>query len=144
MALSDQLSKLAARAKEAEDRTAAAQKKAKADLEQDVKAARESAQAQADRLRKNAETDKAMLSDWWDDMQRSWNDHLATVRDNIDQRRAQHDLKTAQREADSAEEDASFAIDYAYGAVEEAEYAVLDATLARMDAEELAATAPKS
>ena len=144
MALSDQLSKLAARAKEAEDRSAAAQKKAKADLEQDVKSAREEAQAHADQLRKNAETDKAMLSDWWDDMQRSWNEHLGKVRDNIDQRRAEHDLKTAQRNAESAEEDAAFAIDYAYGAIEEAEYAVLDATLARMDADELAATSAKS
>ena len=45
MALSDQLSKLAARAKEAEDRAAAAMTKAKAQLEQDVKTARESAQA---------------------------------------------------------------------------------------------------
>jgi hypothetical protein len=37
MAASDQLSNLRARAKEAEDRVAAAQGKAKADLEQDVK-----------------------------------------------------------------------------------------------------------
>ena len=36
MAVSDQLSKLAARAKEAEDRAAAAQAKATATLEQDV------------------------------------------------------------------------------------------------------------
>jgi len=144
MALSDQLSKLAARAKQAEDRTAAAQTKAKAELEQDVKSARESAQVHADQLRKNAETDKALLSDWWDDMQRSWNDHLATVRDNIDQRRVEHDLKTAQRNADSAEEDAAFAIDYAYGAIEEAEYAVLDATLARKDADELATGSAKT
>ena len=50
MALSDQLTKLAAKAKEAEDRAAAAKTKAKADLEQDVKEARESAQAHADQL----------------------------------------------------------------------------------------------
>ena len=49
MAASDQLSKLRARAKEAEDRVAAAQGKAKADLEQDVKQARETAQADARR-----------------------------------------------------------------------------------------------
>jgi hypothetical protein len=40
MAASDELSKLAARAKEAEDRTAAARSKAKADLERDVETAR--------------------------------------------------------------------------------------------------------
>src|SRR6478672_8766704 len=46
MALSDQLTQLAARAKEAEDRAAAAKTKARAQLEQDVKTARKASQAQ--------------------------------------------------------------------------------------------------
>jgi hypothetical protein len=140
MALSDQLSKLAAKAKEAEDRAAAAQGKAKADLQKDVKTARDSAQARADQLRKNAETDKGTVSDWWTDVQRSWSEHVATVRQHVDEKRAEHDLDAAQRDAYSAEEDAAFAIDYAYGAVEEAEYAVLDAILARKDADDLASS----
>ena len=45
MALSDELSKLAARAREAEQRVAAATSEARAQLEQDVKGAREAAQA---------------------------------------------------------------------------------------------------
>ena len=45
MALSDQLTQLAARIKELEDRAAAAQAKAKDDLEQDVKRSRDSAQS---------------------------------------------------------------------------------------------------
>jgi hypothetical protein len=139
MTLSDQLTKLAAKAKEAEDRAAAAKTKAKAELEQDVKDARASAQAQADQLHKNAQTDKGKISSWWDDMQRSWREHLDTIRRHVDERKATHDLEAAKRNADSAEEDAAFAIDYAYGAIEEAEYAVLDATLARMDADELEA-----
>jgi hypothetical protein len=134
MALSDQLTQLAARAKEAEDRAATANTKAKAELEQEVKEARESAQAQADQLHKSAETGKGKLSAWWDDMQRSWHQHLDTIRQHVDERRATHDLESAQRNAESAEEDAAFAIDYAYGAIEEAEYAVLGATLARLDA----------
>ena len=56
MTLSEQLTKLAAKAKEAEDRATAAKTKAKAELEQDVKQARKSAQAQADQLHKNAKT----------------------------------------------------------------------------------------
>jgi hypothetical protein len=138
MALSDQLTKLATRAKEAEDHAAAAQSKARAQLEKDVKAARESAQGQANQLRKTAEANKGKISDWWDGVQQSWNDHVATVRQNIDEKRAEHDLNAASRDADNAEDDAAFAIDYAYGAIEEAEYAVLDATLARMDADALA------
>ena len=139
MALSDQLTKLAARAKEAEDHAAAAKSKARAQLEQDVKTARESAKSQADQLRKTAEANKGQISDWWDGVQKSWNDFIATARQNIDEKRAEHDQNVANRAADNAEDDAAFAIDYAYGAIEEAEYAVLDATLARMDAEALAA-----
>jgi predicted nucleic acid-binding Zn-ribbon protein len=58
VALSDQLTELAARAKDVEDRAAAAQSKAKADLEQDVADARASAQAQAKKLRESAEERK--------------------------------------------------------------------------------------
>jgi len=139
MALSDQLTTLSARAKEAEDRVAAAQNKARGELEKDVKSARESAKAQADQLSKTVENQKGKLSAWWARLQRSWEEHTAEVREHIDERRASHDLEAAKREADSAEEDASFAVDYAYAAIEEAEYAVLDARLARMNADELAA-----
>src|SRR5438128_32892 len=65
MALSDQLTKLAARAKEAEDRAVAAKTKARAELEQDVQSARETAQAQADQMRETAEANKGKVSDWW-------------------------------------------------------------------------------
>ena len=54
MALSDQLAKLAARAKQAEERAAAAQEKARTDLESDVSAARASAEAQGEKLRDTA------------------------------------------------------------------------------------------
>jgi cell division septum initiation protein DivIVA len=65
MALSDQLTKLAARAKEAEDRAAAAKTKARAELEQDVQSAREAAQAQADQMREAVEADQSRVSEWW-------------------------------------------------------------------------------
>jgi hypothetical protein len=138
MALSDQLANLAARTKQLEDRAAAARSKTKSDLEQDVKRARESVQEQADGLRQSVEANQGKISAWWDNLQRSWDEHLAAVRQDIGEKRAAHDLKKAQRFADQAEADAEFAINFAYGAVEEAEYAVLDATLARMEADELA------
>jgi hypothetical protein len=138
MAVSDQLTKLAARAKELEDREAAARGKAKADLQQDVANARASAQARADDLRKSAEKSEGQVSAWWDSVQRSWNEHIAAIRQNVDEKRAAHDRDSAERAAERAEDDALFAIDYAYAAIEEAEYAVLDAALARMDADDLA------
>jgi hypothetical protein len=141
MAASDELTKLAARAKEAEDRAAAARGKAKADLEHDVETARTSAQERAEKLRESADTSKDKISVWWHDIERSWNEHMATIRDDIDHRRAEHDVNRAGKRADRAEDDALFAIDYAYAAIEEAEYATLDAALARIEADELATTA---
>ena len=134
MAASDQLSKLSARAKEAEDRVAAAQGKAKADLEQDVKQARETAQADADQLHKDAEEGKGKVSAWWHDVQRSWHEHVAAIREDFDRKRAENDKERARRSAENAEDDAVFAIRYAEAAIDEAEYAVLDAALTRAEA----------
>jgi hypothetical protein len=139
MALSDQLNKMTAKAKDAEDRAAAAQAKAQADLEQDVENSRAVAQDQADSLRESAEAGKGRISAWWHDVQRSWNEHLAAMREDLENRRAERDADRAQENADRAEADASFAIDYASAAIDEAEYAVLDATLARKKADEMAA-----
>ena len=55
MALSDDLTKLAARTKEAVTRTAAARDQARADLEREVSSARASGDAQAEKLRQAAE-----------------------------------------------------------------------------------------
>jgi hypothetical protein len=140
MTLSDQLSDLAKRAKEVEDRVASAEQKTKADLEADVKEARESAQARADALRARAKESKGRISAWSGGVQESWHDHLVAVRKGADDRRAAHDLKSKQRAADRADEDAAFAIDYAYAAIEEAQYAALDADLARKEVEDLEPT----
>jgi hypothetical protein len=140
MALSDELTKLAARANEAEEHAAAAQSKAKADLEAEVKNARASAQAQADRLHESADANRARISAWWHDVQRSWNQHMAALKEDMTDRKAEHDLDRANKRAENAESDAAFAIAYASAAIEEAEYAVLDASLARMEADELAGT----
>ena len=140
MALSDQLTTLAARAKVAEDHAAAARQKATSDLQRDVQAAQESAAAQGDRLRKKVADTKDKASTGWDKVQRSWNEHLTDVRNDLEGRKAAHDLKSARRAADRAEEDAVWAIDYAYAAIDEADYAVLNAILARKDADGLATT----
>jgi hypothetical protein len=137
MALSDDVKKLADRAKDAEDRTAEAREKAKAELEADRDAARVAGEEQGKELRAVAEKGEEQISDAWKEMQISWNNATAALRENIQNRKAEHDLHQAQRSADLAEDDAKFAIDFAYSAIGEAEYAVLDATLARKEAEEL-------
>jgi hypothetical protein len=137
MALSDDLRKLAERAKEAEDHAAEAREKAKADLEADRDAARVAGEEQGKELQAVAEKGEEQISDAWKEMQISWNNATAALRENIQNRRAEQDLHKANRRADWAEDDAKFAIDFAYSAIVEAEYAVLDATLARKEAEEL-------
>jgi hypothetical protein len=139
-AFSDQLSALAARAKEAEDRAAAAKQRARSDLENEVNAVHESTRAHGDALRKKAEATKDKASAGWESVQRSWNDHLAGIRKNFEDRKAAHDLASARKSADRADQDADWAIDYAYAAVEEAESAVLDAIYARRAADELVTT----
>ena len=139
MALSDQLTQLAARAKEAEDHAGAVQGKAKADVQADVEQARASAQDRAKKLRESADANRNKLSVWWYDLQRTWNEHVAKIRDDIDAKRAEHDVDRAERRAEHRADDAAFAVEFAYAAIEEAEYAVLDAELARMEADELSA-----
>jgi hypothetical protein len=140
MALSDQLIALAARAKDLEDRAAAAKTQSQADLEKQRNEARASIQAQSDKLRKSAEVAKGRLSAWWDNLRRSWDEHIAAVRKDFEDRHAAHDLKAAEHAADRADNDAAFAIDFASAAIDEAEYAVLDAELAHRHVEELSKT----
>jgi hypothetical protein len=137
MAQPNDLSKLSARAKEAEDRVAAAREKAKADVETDRENARAVGEQQAEDLREHAEEGKGQISDRWADVQRAWNDAIAGARADIQGKKEEHDLHKAQRRADRAEEDARFAIDFAYSAIVESEYAVLDAAVARREADEL-------
>jgi hypothetical protein len=139
MALSDELTKLAARAKEAETRTTAARDEARADLEREVESARAATQAQAEKLRQGAEEGKAKASGWWTDVQKSWNAQVAKVREDVEGKKEKHDVHMAQVRADDADGYASSAIDFAYSAVVEAEYASLDAVLARKEAEQMAA-----
>jgi hypothetical protein len=144
MAQSDDLTRLATRAKEAQTRVAKVREEARADLEQDVASARKSAQEQADKLRDSAEQSKAGISGRLSDVQRSWNEHISRVREDLDDKRAKHDVHVAQRRADDAEAYALFATDHAYSAVVEAEYAALDAVLARMDADQMSEEATPS
>jgi TPP-dependent trihydroxycyclohexane-1,2-dione (THcHDO) dehydratase len=136
MALSDGLKKLADRAKEAEMHAAQARDKTKADLERAVSSARTSAQAQADRMRRDAHERHEKAATWWAGVQESWNEHVAKAREKLESRKAAGDARMAQMRADDAEAYATFAIDLAYSAVVEAEYAVLDADLARAEANE--------
>lgn len=137
MNLSDQLSKLTARARETETRAAAARHKAASDLQDDVTAARATAQAEALKLRENAEAGRGEISDRRAGAQKTWTDFIGAFHQTIDEANAEVDLAQAKHAAATAESDASYAIDYANAAIEQVEYAVLHAEFARMKAEDL-------
>jgi hypothetical protein len=135
MAVSDDLLRLSQRAKEAEDRVAAAKSQERDQLKQDVEHARQNTQTMAEKIHGESAAAAGRAQSWGDDIKRSWNQHLAQVRERIDARKASHDAKVAERNAQDSDDYAVFAIDFAYSAIDEAEYAVLDAVLARADAD---------
>ena len=137
MALSDALTDLATKAREAEDNARDAKQKSQAELQEKVAAAKQAADKQVAELRARREADAAIGAGEWDALQQSWNDHVASIRAKIDERKAEHDRNKA--EAEDAEAYAAYAIDFAASAIEEAEYAVLDAQLARTEADALTA-----
>jgi len=140
MALSDELARLSVRAKQAEERAAAAKTEAREQLEETVEQARNSSQQAAAELgsKKAAATEQSKA--WAAGIQKSWNEHVAQTRQRIDARKARHAADRAEADAEDAEDYADYSIDLAYSAIEEAEYAVLDALLARKDAASAAHT----
>ena len=120
MAVSDDLSQLSTRAKEAEDREAAANTQARENLEQAITTARAGAQEGSDLAHSESAEAAEKARSWGEGVQRS--------------RKAERNAEQAEYNAEDAEDYAARAIDFAYAAIGEAEYAVLDAVLARQDA----------
>jgi hypothetical protein len=134
MAVSDDLSRLSVRSKQAEDRAAAAKVQARAQLEQTIQEAGDSAQRTAEKMRTGTAAAKDRAESGADKVRSSWNEHLAEARARQEARKTRHAADRAEFGAEDAESYAAFSIDLAYSAIEEAEYAVLEAVLAREDA----------
>jgi hypothetical protein len=138
MALSDELARMSAQAKQVEDRYHAAQSEQRAKLEEEITNARATAERRNDDLRKHAEEAKAEVSSGWRHIQQQWDGQMREIRTHLDTKRDELDAKRAATHADNAEADAEFAISMAQAAIDEAEYACLQAVLARDKANELA------
>ena len=132
MALSDELTKLAARARKAEERDAAATNEARAGL-QDVMGP-VSIPVQAATLQEAAESRRGETFARWAGTQTSCSDHVAGIRRNVGAKRAEVETKAAPANADIAEKDATSAVEFTLGCCRGGGYAVLSAHLARMDA----------
>jgi hypothetical protein len=129
------MTRLADRARLAQDRANAAAKQAATDLEVAVNESRESAEAGAMKLQKKAQAAGDDISTTWNDVQISWNAHIAKTKADFERGKAKLDAANAEDRAAWADNDAALAVDYAYAALEEAEYAILNAILAQREAQ---------
>jgi hypothetical protein len=107
--------------------------------EVDAKAneARQSADARAAELHKDAQRDDRS-GNHWEQIRADWDRHLKQTRERMRASKASVDASVAENDAESAESDAYVAIDFAASAIEEAEYAVLGAVSARKKADAMA------
>jgi DNA helicase IV len=127
--LSEQLGKLADRAKKTEDTASEAREHNREKLEM-----------QRTDLKNAIAERNAKAEERWNDTRSSMDQWFASKRAAVEERRTERDIKKAQHNADVAEQDAADAIDIALYVLDQAEFAVIDAVIARTDADELAST----
>jgi hypothetical protein len=136
--LSEQLSDLADRARQAEDTVTAAQAKDRAALQSQRERLKSSIDVATTKTQADATAAHEEMQSWWDETRSNIHDRFEVLRAKRDEHRAERDLQKAENRADDAELDAADAIDFAAYAIDEAEYAVVDAVIARSDADDLA------
>jgi hypothetical protein len=135
---SELLTKLAQKAKEAEDSAAAARAKDRAALQ----ARRDAIETSLDEADAKLEASEEKAISKWGQMEGTLHNHIAekraSIKADLGAQKASRDAKRATRRADHAESDAVLAVGLALDAIETAEYEVIDAVLARAEADELA------
>src|SRR5690242_10212153 len=103
MSLSEGLARLSARAKEAEDRAAAAKTEAREKLELARSDARAGAQETAEQLHAASSEANAKAKSFGEGLGRSWKEQLETVRQRADERKVRHEANKAEDDAEMAE-----------------------------------------
>jgi hypothetical protein len=136
--LSEQLTELAARAKQAEDFVTEARSENRAFLDGQRKSLKASIDDGKAKVAAGTAAAQNKAESWWGDTRSAIDDRFASLRADREEHRAEHDLNKAERQADDAEEDAVYAIEFAISMLDQAEYAIADAVIARADADDLA------
>ena len=139
--LSDQLSDLAARAKNVENAAMAGQKEGHDKLVSRTAEARASATASVDKVKQSVKAARDAGSTKWGAMEAKLGADTDALKTRVSEKKRAIDAKIAEHDAEEAEDGASLAIDYAIASIEQAKLAVFDAISARQDAE--AAKAPR-
>jgi len=137
MALSDQLTELAARTKKLEEATAANKAKSQSQLEEEQKKLDAKMQAQAQKIQASVDKTQADAQAWWTETTKRFEARRAEVRTKMEHMKAERKLDRAQFTADYMEGIAADYVAWAAYAVDAATYAVTDAAIARKEADEL-------
>jgi hypothetical protein len=134
--LSEQLSDLAARAKDAEDAWTAAQKEAHDEIAARREQAHASATAAIEKVNQQIKSIGDTATENWNVVQAKISADIDALKANVAQRKRERDRRRAENHAEMLEYEAGFAVDYAIASVEQAKLAVLDAVVSRMEVEE--------
>jgi hypothetical protein len=133
--LSEQLSDLSVRAKNAEDAAAAAQKEAQEKVAARRAEARAAATAAVEKVKQSIKSVADTGTTQWAAVQAKVAADLDALKAHVAQRKQERDVLRAENQAERLEQDAEFSIDYAIASIEQAKLAVLDAIVGRLDAE---------
>jgi hypothetical protein len=134
--LSDQLSALAERAKNAEQAVARAQQEAHDELVERRAQTHQSAVAAVQQVNKDLQSVGDATAKHWGTVKAKVSGDLQHLKEGMAERKREHDVKRAAKRADRLEEEAAFAIDYANASIEQAQLAVIDAIIGRVEAQE--------
>jgi len=137
MALSEQLTELAARTKKLEDAAAANKAKSQAQLEMEQENLNAKMQAQAQKIQSSVDKTQTDAQAWWTETTKRFEQRRAEVRTKMENMKAERKLDRAQFTANFMENMAADYIAWAAYAVDAAEYALADAAIARKEADEL-------
>jgi molecular chaperone GrpE (heat shock protein) len=132
--LSKQLSDLSARAKNAEDAVAAAQKEAHDKIMARRDQARAAATSATEKVNQEVKSVGDAAGAKWSTLRAKLAADMATLKEHVVEAKRERKVERMENEAERLESEAECAVDYAIASVEQAKLAVLDAIVGRIEA----------
>ncbi|MBZ6079030.1 hypothetical protein [Microvirga puerhi] len=131
--LSELLTELSARAKNAEDHVAAAQQEAHDKIAARREQSRAAVETAITKVNQDIKSAGETAADKWKSLQAKVAADMEALKENMAQRKHERDVKHAENRAERLEWEAALAIDYAAASIEQAELAVYDAIIGRVE-----------
>jgi hypothetical protein len=142
--VSESLTKLSQRAKEAEDHAATARNETREQLEARAAEAKATVQRRREEMKARGAKMQDDLASAWASLQSHTQEQFEKIRGKLEEKRDDLDAKAAERQAERAEANAVDAIDFAGWAIDEAEAEAFEAAEARKIADALHPGKPSS